>query len=586
MSAASIYFVLTRPDRTALLIQLSFNARTDMGGNEYLMQAVNQAIDNVMQTPPSMPAHLRPRQPLMSPASTRASNSLFRSLSDMLRSTPTPRSASQQQQLQSPAMQRAASDSAASGATEHRSQADDASVGGSRSPGAGRSDMNELMNDFLQASIMDHVRSRLDAIDEEFKDGDEQQHQQQHPQQYTDASATHFTPPTGATSTAAVDFSGAYSADRSNDTASVSPPPPPPLDTRNLSTVSAIDDASVDSPPPLLEASSQPPLHPPSSPSSSPLLRPNISRAFSEPNPNAPPDFADRTAPASPSSVIHRGVTCDNCNMSPLRGPRWKCRQCPDFDLCGRCHLLNPTMAPHMPSHTYQLFTQPRPDPLVCALTDFLHLILASGFISVRMIGGVPQAGDSVLNAVMAASMQGGTHYIGTRPAALAVREGLEKVEVGESVAGAMCVVCQQAFEVGEVSTFLPSCHHMFHIDCIQPWLERHSECPTCRAKLKDVDEEEAENKAKESADGRMDMDDEHKSSTSAAGSGSGGGSSGDGSGPQVIHRYTAYRTANQPPHCCNPHADTAFSMLCVPCAAVRQSDGGLDGSMGHQPAD
>ena len=111
MSSASIYFVLTRPDRTALLIQLSFNARTDLGGNEYLMQAVNQAIDNVMQCPPSMPTHLRPRQPLMSPASTQASNSLFRSLSDMLRSTPTPRNTPHQHTPNASSMQRSASDS-------------------------------------------------------------------------------------------------------------------------------------------------------------------------------------------------------------------------------------------------------------------------------------------------------------------------------------------------------------------------------------------------------------------------------------------------------------------------------------------
>ena len=244
-------------------------------------------------------------------------------------------------------------------------------------------------------------------------------------------------------------------------------------------------------------------------------------------------------------------MTCDNCNQSPLRGPRWKCRQCADFDLCSRCHLLNPSLPPHLPTHTYHLFTQPRPDPLVCALTDFLHLILASGFISVRMIGGVPQAGDSMMAAVMAASMHGGTHHIGTRPAAVAVREGLEKVEVGESVAGAMCVVCQQAMDVGEVSTFLPTCHHMFHYDCITPWLERHSECPTCRAKMKDVDEEEAESEAKETADGRADKGDERKDNESA-----GGGSNSDGgdrSGPQVITRYIADRTASQHPLIGNP---------------------------------
>ena len=483
MSASSIYFVLTRPDRSALLIQLSFNARTDLSGNEYLMQAVNQAIDNVMQTPPSVPAHLRPRQPLMSPASTQAHNSLFRSLSDMLRSTP--RSSSGSGHATPTVMQRSASDSLLPSASaerqevEQREQATEEAAAGRSLSAARGGDMNELMNDFLQASIMDHVRNRLEAIDEEIKDNsDEYAHppapppQQQPEQPHTTEPATRFTSsrstwPTGTTYTE--DTAAAAAA--SQPAPSTSPPPPPPLDTRNLSSVSTMSDfSSTSSPPPLLEAVSQPPLHSPgaSSSSTSPMQRPTITRAYSEPNPNAPVDLvADRTALVSPSSVIHRGVTCDNCAMSPLRGPRWKCRQCPDFDLCQRCHLLNPALPPHLDTHTYHLFTQPRPDPLVCALTDFLHLILASGFISVRMIGGVPQAGDGAMAAVMAASMNGATHHVGTRPAALSVRESLVKVEVGEGVAGAMCVVCQAGLEVGEISTFMPCPgSHMFHFDC------------------------------------------------------------------------------------------------------------------------
>lgn len=31
---------------------------------------------------------------------------------------------------------------------------------------------------------------------------------------------------------------------------------------------------------------------------------------------------------------------CDGCKISPILGLRWRCRVCPDFDLCGRCHTL------------------------------------------------------------------------------------------------------------------------------------------------------------------------------------------------------------------------------------------------------
>ncbi len=35
--------------------------------------------------------------------------------------------------------------------------------------------------------------------------------------------------------------------------------------------------------------------------------------------------------------AAHLGVRCDGCDMSPIRGTRYKCTTRYDFDLCGRC---------------------------------------------------------------------------------------------------------------------------------------------------------------------------------------------------------------------------------------------------------
>jgi hypothetical protein len=50
-----------------------------------------------------------------------------------------------------------------------------------------------------------------------------------------------------------------------------------------------------------------------------------------------------RSSPSSSSSgpapSVHMGVSCDGCRMSPIVGSRFKCAECPNFDLCGPWYL-------------------------------------------------------------------------------------------------------------------------------------------------------------------------------------------------------------------------------------------------------
>ena len=47
-------------------------------------------------------------------------------------------------------------------------------------------------------------------------------------------------------------------------------------------------------------------------------------------------------------SYVHRGVTCNACNCLPIRGIRYRCANCIDFDLCETCEALDSHPKTHL----------------------------------------------------------------------------------------------------------------------------------------------------------------------------------------------------------------------------------------------
>ena len=57
-------------------------------------------------------------------------------------------------------------------------------------------------------------------------------------------------------------------------------------------------------------------------------------------------DYDDVVLKSSPNQVkkreaIHFGFSCDGCKMNPIRGNRYKCKGCEDFDYCETCYQKN-----------------------------------------------------------------------------------------------------------------------------------------------------------------------------------------------------------------------------------------------------
>lgn len=130
----------------------------------------------------------------------------------------------------------------------------------------------------------------------------------------------------------------------------------------------------------------------------------------------------------------------------------------------------------------------------------------------------------------------------GTPPASKSAVEALPVVKISKELLdsdSSQCAVCKDSFELGEEAKQMP-CKHIYHSDCILPWLELHNSCPVCRHELP-TDDSEYEQRI------RGDAANANRSQSAAAAGGANNSSGVGGSrGPSVDIQSQAPRTVER----------------------------------------
>lgn len=140
--------------------------------------------------------------------------------------------------------------------------------------------------------------------------------------------------------------------------------------------------------------------------------------------------------------------------------------------------------------YNYGRFSQAMTVIVVSIIAVFFLLCLFSVYI--RSCGGEDESfGRRMAAAARLSQPQGlSSEMIETFPTM--VYSEVKWLKAGKGVLE--CAVCLCEFEDDDALRLLPHCDHVFHLDCIDAWLEAHVTCPVCRANL-------AEQAAADSAD-------------------------------------------------------------------------------------
>ncbi|KAG2325635.1 hypothetical protein Bca4012_040134 [Brassica carinata] len=115
---------------------------------------------------------------------------------------------------------------------------------------------------------------------------------------------------------------------------------------------------------------------------------------------------------------------------------------------------------------------------------------LLNGSPAIGITRGNTNAGDYFygpgLEELIEQLSSGTSHHRGPPPAAKSSIDALPTIKITQKhlkSSDSHCPVCKEEFELKSEAKLMP-CKHVYHSDCIVPWLVQHNTCPVCRKEL------------------------------------------------------------------------------------------------------
>ncbi|KAF3680582.1 putative protein RDM1-like [Capsicum annuum] len=177
----------------------------------------------------------------------------------------------------------------------------------------------------------------------------------------------------------------------------------------------------------------------------------------------------------------HHTFWCHECDMSvfllhpPPTNPR--CPHC-HSDFLEQMDSFTPTLVPQFPNH-------PNPSHSSDTFTPSDDNFLLNSPYLQRLIRHLTTTND------VPAITANANHQ--NSSASRSAVEALEVLQISSSMLEndpvIPCAVCKDQFLLDMQVKMLP-CKHMYHSDCILPWLESNNSCPVCRFRLPSEEDE------------------------------------------------------------------------------------------------